>query len=400
MGGRFTKGVAAALTLVCALLVATAAWAATTTFTIHKVDQGKNPIAGVKFEVYGKPTITVSEPETTDVTITKEWVDASDKDGARPSADELAAALHLLADGEEVKDVTPEVLSEGDSWTITYQGLPKESDSGVEISYTVSEDAIDGYITKGSPAENGGTITNTLSREVVFRKCWSFYDWRDEGKRIMPEDYAPYVELWTTTNESYDPRYVYHLPLDAYTRMDNQPTPVITDTGQDKNVIWYVARNGSDTKRYWSGSHVYRISYSDVPKYDTDGNELHYVLRENHITVTGYFESGTGAELFNPNDIGIVSPTTKQDFINYGVDEATAAAYESFGFTVERPLTPEEWLDLGFEDEANDYGSNTPYSSAARVFWIPAPMYAYGVGEGYTLINHYYWLIEDIGLIS
>jgi hypothetical protein len=38
MRGKVPRGVAAVLALTCALFVATAAWAATTTFTIHKVD--------------------------------------------------------------------------------------------------------------------------------------------------------------------------------------------------------------------------------------------------------------------------------------------------------------------------------------------------------------------------
>jgi hypothetical protein len=50
----------------------------------------------------------------------------------------------------------------------------------------------------------------------------------------LPEDYAPYIELWSTTSSDYDPEFVYRLPLDAFTRMDEQPIPEIKDMGKAK----------------------------------------------------------------------------------------------------------------------------------------------------------------------
>lgn len=393
MRSRVPRWASALLALVCLLLVTTAAWAVGG-FTIHKVDQDNGPIPGVKFEVYGKPTLKVSEPSTVDVVITKKWVDASDKDGMRPTADEFTAALHLLADGQEVMGTTPEVSIEGDSWTVAFKGLPKESDDGAEIAYTVSEDPIEGYAAKGSPAKSGETITNTLTKKIRFRKCWSFYSAADASKRILPEDYAPYIELWSTTSSDYDPEFVYRLPLDAFTRMDEQPIPEIKDMGKGQ-VTWYTfdRDKGVDSKRSISGHYVYGITYPEVPKYSPEGDELHYALHEKHITITGL----QLLEIFNPDDMYIVSPTTKQSFMDKGFDEATAALYESLGFTLDRPLTKEEWLARGRSESRAQELAGLEGWLEDRVFWLPEPMYVYGVGEDCSLVNYYASLLDGQG---
>lgn len=181
--------------------------------------------------------------------------------------------------------------------------------------------------------------------------------------------------------------------------MEDQPQPDITDTGKG-SVVWHYSYQGADKQGNFSGSHVYRIHYPAVPKYDSDGKELHYALRENHITITGMYLM----ETFNPNGIGIVSPATKQDFINRGFGEEEATTYERLGFSLMRPLTKQEWLDLGYsESDADMYSyEDNPccYPDVGRCFWIPDPMYTYGVGENHALINYYCNPIDGTGLIS
>ena len=131
-------------------------------------------------------------PETTEISITKQWDDAEDQDGIRPGAEEFATKLSLLADGEEVTGYEPEVTDNEDgTYTVKYSGLPRIAEDR-EIVYSVKEDMINGYAAEPDEAEDGGTIVNkhipavtTLTVKKVwndaedqdgiyFNGCWSF----------------------------------------------------------------------------------------------------------------------------------------------------------------------------------------------------------------------------------
>jgi hypothetical protein len=71
----------------------------------------------------------------------------------------------LLADGKETGQ-TIELTAEG-NWTGSLTGLPKYRDGGVEIVYTVAEEAVPGYgdpVISGS-AEAGFVVKNPLAPE-------------------------------------------------------------------------------------------------------------------------------------------------------------------------------------------------------------------------------------------
>lgn len=103
-------------------------------------------------------TITNTNTETVDVEVTKVWDDDSNRDGVRP--DDLELTLNGLPDGVEAPD--PEITKDGNNWVYKWTDLPKYTDDGTEIEYTVSEETVpEGYEVDGSPAEDGGEITNT-----------------------------------------------------------------------------------------------------------------------------------------------------------------------------------------------------------------------------------------------
>ena len=134
------------------------------------------------YKVTGSPanpnaTITNSHtPATTTVSITKNWSDEDDQDGLRPTAAEFAAKVHLYAGETIVEDAAATVTDNGDgTYTVTYSNLPKMA-AGTEISYTVKEDAINGYTTQNDTAANGGTITNShtpATTSVSITKSWN-----------------------------------------------------------------------------------------------------------------------------------------------------------------------------------------------------------------------------------
>ena len=114
-------------------------------------------------------------PETTSITVTKTWDDADNQDGKRPES----IIVNLLANGEIVASQTVKA-DEAGNWTYTFKDLPKYA-NGQEITYTVTEEAVEGYET----SVDGFNITNTYTTEtteVKGSKTWNDADNQD-GKR-------------------------------------------------------------------------------------------------------------------------------------------------------------------------------------------------------------------------
>ena len=114
-------------------------------------------------------------PETTSITVTKTWDDADNQDGKRPES----IIVNLLANGEIVARQTVKA-DEAGNWTYTFKDLPKYA-NGKEITYTVTEEAVEGYET----SVDGFNITNTYTTETTEAKgskTWNDADNQD-GKR-------------------------------------------------------------------------------------------------------------------------------------------------------------------------------------------------------------------------
>ena len=113
------------------------------------------------------------KPETVKVEGTKTWDDADNQDGKRPAQ----ITVNLLKNGQKVASKT---VTEADGWKWTFDNLVK-SENGKEITYTVEEEAVEGYTTK----VNGFNITNTYTpakTSVQVTKKWDDADDKD-GKR-------------------------------------------------------------------------------------------------------------------------------------------------------------------------------------------------------------------------
>ncbi len=110
-------------------------------------------------------TLTNTLTGTTEVTVTKKWVDGSDRRGERPES----ITVILLADGSEhqraevsagsLLDRLAKALTgqDTDVWTYTFTNLPKYNEDGKRIEYTVVEEEEEGY----DVSYDGYTITNT-----------------------------------------------------------------------------------------------------------------------------------------------------------------------------------------------------------------------------------------------
>jgi len=94
-------------------------------------------------------TIT-DKPIKTDISVTKTWVG--------PKAGPVT--IHLFANGTDTG--TTLTLDDSNNWTGSFSNLRKYDQSGTEIQYTVTEDAVNGYDTTITGDQTTGfTITNT-----------------------------------------------------------------------------------------------------------------------------------------------------------------------------------------------------------------------------------------------
>ena len=113
-------------------------------------------------------TVT-DKPITTKVKVSKKWV------GPKGSP----VTVHLLADGVDTGKSL--VLNEDSGWKGTFTDLREYNANGQKISYTVSEDSVDGY--KGEVTGDmkcGFTLTNT---NVQTTRVAGTKTWDDDGDR-------------------------------------------------------------------------------------------------------------------------------------------------------------------------------------------------------------------------
>ncbi|WP_178085547.1 Cna B-type domain-containing protein, partial [Streptococcus ruminantium] len=145
-------------------------------YTVKEVSKVEGYTTTVGTVENGNVTITNAyKPSTTSIKVNKVWKDKDNQDGLRPTS----ITVNLLADGEVVKTETITPNADGD-WSHTFTDLP-EYKNGKKITYTVSEEKVEGYET----TVEGTTITNTHTpetTEVAGTKTWNDNNDQD-GKR-------------------------------------------------------------------------------------------------------------------------------------------------------------------------------------------------------------------------
>ena len=143
-------------------------------------------------------TITNSyTPEMTQIVVTKNWEDNNDQDRKRPG--EITLTLYA---GDVAKENTPSVSKEGNTWTYTFNNLPKY-ENGEEIVYTVRETVPDGYTASDEGIANSAnhyTITNSYTPEVTSVNVNKVWNDNDNQDGIRPEEII--VELLKNEQET------------------------------------------------------------------------------------------------------------------------------------------------------------------------------------------------------
>ncbi|AQA08132.1 Cna B-type domain-containing protein [Streptococcus oralis] len=236
-------------------------------FTNLDADKGGTPIqytvvevtvTGYTSDVTGDAasgfTITNSySPETVDVKATKNWDDANNQDGKRPTK----ITINLLADGQKVESKEVQAAADG-TWTVEFTKLAKYKD-GKEIKYTVTEDAVAEY----ESTITDFTITNKYAPKAIdykVTKVWNDANNQD-GKR--PESVT--VQLYKKVGDA-DPVAVEGKKL--------------TLTARDK-----------------TDANTWVASFTNLPQYEA-GKEITYSIKEVDVPA-GYESSVTGQVVTN-----------------------------------------------------------------------------------------------------
>ena len=199
-------------------------------------------------------TITNSySPETVDVKATKNWEDANNQDGKRPTK----ITINLLADGKKVDSKEIQAAADG-TWTATFEKLAKYK-AGKEIKYTVTEEAVAEY----EATITDFTITNKYApKEIDYKvtKVWNDANNQD-GKR--PESVT--VQLYKKVGAA-DPVAVEGKKL--------------TLTAKEK-----------------TDDNTWVASFTNLPQYEA-GKEITYSIKEVDVPA-GYEASVTGQVVTN-----------------------------------------------------------------------------------------------------
>ncbi len=223
------------------------------TITENAVDDYDTTIKGTVEEGF---KITNSyTPETTDVKGSKTWDDADDQDGKRPAE----ITVHLLADGTEIDSAT---VSASDNWEYSFDDLPVYRDGGIDIVYTITEDAVADYDT----VIDGFDITNSYTPETTCIsgiKTWDDNDNQD-GKR---------------------------------------PDDITVRLHADGEVVQSKTVSASDNWEY---------SFDDLPKYRDGGVEITYMVTED--AVDDYSTTYDGFNITNSYTPSQTSVTVMKDW--------------------------------------------------------------------------------------
>ena len=222
-------------------------------------------VAGYTSEITGDAasgfTITNSYlPETVDVKATKNWDDANNQDGKRPTK----ITINLLADGQKHDSKEVQAAADG-TWTVEFTKLAKYK-AGKEIKYTVTEEAVAEY----EATITDFTITNKYApKEIDYKvtKVWNDANNQD-GKR--PESVT--VQLYKKVGNA-DPVAVEGKKL--------------TLTAKDK-----------------TDANTWVASFTNLPQYEA-GKEITYSIKEVDVPA-GYESSVTGqvvTNTYNPDTV-------------------------------------------------------------------------------------------------
>lgn len=243
------------------------------TYTIEEVKTdvitGTDGPGTYAYSVSGYNITNTHTPEKTEIPVTKNWVDAKDQDGKRPTSILVQVMNGTTPVGDPITigtdNATVTETDNGATWTYTITGLDKYA-NGKKINYTIEEvktDVITGTDGAGTYvySVSGNTITNTHTPEttdIVGKKVWSDAN-NLEGYR--PEKIT--IRLFAGTEE-----------VDSVE---------LTEADADKEGCWIYSF--TDLPKYSEGKEIsYTVSEDKVDNYETyPDKDNQYIIINEHV---------------------------------------------------------------------------------------------------------------------
>ena len=188
---------------------------------------------------YEKNNITLKITNTlkyesvlTNITANKVWNDNENKVGARKSI-----TFELYADGVATGKTQ---TATADDWTVEFKNVQKYNKDGSEIKYTVIETTQVEHYNKPAYSDNGLTVTNTIDYTTFKTSVLATKKWIDQENAKRPE-----------------------VTINLY------------QNGSEDVYATYTLKNGETSHEF-----------TNLPKYDENGNEYLYTVEE--AEVEGY----------------------------------------------------------------------------------------------------------------
>lgn len=203
----------------------------------------------------------------TNVVVNKYWEDAANQDGVRP--DSVAVTLSG-SDGKTYKAT----LTKDTGFSKTFENLPVFFNNGTKITYTITEDAVNGYTGKITTDDTGYilSITNTHAPETIRKTVTKTWDDGNDRDGIRPTNVK--IELYGT--------------------------------------------DGTRRTQYLTKDNHWSYSFENLPKYQNKGTIILYTINEE--AVDGYTQKSVtttaGFDLTNTHEIQTADYEVKKVWID------------------------------------------------------------------------------------
>lgn len=203
----------------------------------------------------------------TNVVVNKYWEDAANQDGVRP--DSVAVTLSG-SDGKTYKAT----LTKDTGFSKTFESLPVFFNNGTKITYTITEDAVNGYTGKITTDDTGYilSITNTHAPETIRETVTKTWDDGNDRDGIRPTNVK--IELYGT--------------------------------------------DGTRRTQYLTKDNHWSYSFENLPKYQNEGTIILYTIKEEDVD--GYTQKSVtttaGFDLTNTHEIQTADYEVKKVWVD------------------------------------------------------------------------------------
>lgn len=134
--------------------------------------EGYESNIGMSKDGKGFVLTNIHKPETTRVSVSKEWKDDTNRDGIRPER------IHVTLAGSDGRKYETDIAA-GNGWKVIFENLPVYYNQGEKIVYSVLEESMDGYEASQEMGEDGYTFFLTNTHEIQRKDISVQKEWED-----------------------------------------------------------------------------------------------------------------------------------------------------------------------------------------------------------------------------